>query len=304
MNTFRKLPSASPLVAAAVVSVLLAACASAPSQPAGAAEVRARLTQLQSNPDLASRATPVMKEAEAAVRAAEAPEKDKALAAHRVFMADRKVATARAGAEAQFAEDQRKTLSEQRERSRLEARTREADNANAAAAAARADSAQQRIAADDARGAASAAEDATRNAEQQSAKLQLQLDAMNARPTDRGLVLTLGDVLFTSGRADLKSEASGNLNRLVTFLNEYPMRTVVIEGFTDSIGSEDANQGLSQRRADSVKSYLVGQGIESLRLTAQGKGEGSPVADNGSESGRRQNRRVDVIISNTPLALR
>lgn len=291
-------------ISIAVASILLTACASAPVQPAGSAAVRARLTQLQSNPELASRATPAIKEAEAAVSAAEMPEKDEVLASHRVVMADRKVAIAEAGAEARFAEDERKTLSEQRERSRLESRTREADAAHAVAVAAKADSAEQKTAADDARAAATAAQEATRNAEQQAAALQRQLDEMNAKPTDRGLVLTLGDVLFNTGRADLKTAASGNLNKLVAFLNEYPTRSVMIEGFTDDVGSEDSNQGLSQRRADSVKSYLTGQGVSSARLTSIGKGESSPVAGNDSETGRQLNRRVEVIINNPAAAVR
>jgi len=290
MNTARMIARSTPLIAAAVASILLSACASAPVQPAGAAEARAHLTQLQSNPDLASRATPAIKEAELAVSAAEVPEKDTALAAHRVFMAETKVATAKAGAETQFAEDQRKILSEQRERSRLEARTREADSANAAVSAAKVDSDQQK--------------EATRSAQQETESLRLQLEAMNAKMTDRGVVLTLGDVLFSSGQADLKSAASGNLNKLVAFLNEYPGRTVAIEGFTDSVGSDDFNQGLSQRRADSVKTYMVGQGIGSTRLSALGKGETSPVADNESAAGRQQNRRVEVIISNPASASR
>lgn len=284
MNATIRSNAASAPIAVAVSLILLSACASAPSAPTGAAEVRARLAQLQADPDLASRATPAIDDAETAVAAAEVPEPDKRLAAHRVFMADRKVATARAGAEMKLAEDQRRDLIGQRERSRLEARTREADLANAAADAARADSARQRSAADDARDELSA--------------------ALNARPTDRGLVLTLGDVLFASGMADLKPAASGNLDKLVEFLNAYPSRTVVVEGYTDSVGSEDANQGLSQRRAESVRAYLLGQGVRPVRVTAFGKGEGSPVADNDSASGRQQNRRVDVIISDAPPAAR
>jgi len=297
----RRLVNASS-ISIAVASILLTACASVPASPAGSAAVRARLTQLQSNPDLASRATPAIKEAEAAVLAAEAPERDRVLAAHRVVMADRMVGIAEAGAETRFAEDERKTLSEQRERSRLESRTREADAAHASALAAKADSAQQKSAADDARTAASAAQEATRNAEQQAAALQHQLDEMNAIATDRGLVLTLGDVLFASGRADLKTAASSNLNKLIAFLNQYPTRTVVIEGFTDNVGSEDSNQGLSQRRADSVKAYLMGQGVSAARLTSFGKGESNPVAGNDSEGDRQQNRRVEVIIINPAAA--
>jgi outer membrane protein OmpA-like peptidoglycan-associated protein len=108
-------------------------------------------------------------------------------------------------------------------------------------------------------------------------------------------------VLFTSGRADLKVGAASNLNRLVTFLNQNPDRKVEIEGHTDNVGGDDYNQGLSQRRAESVKSYLTQQGIDSERIAASGKGEHQPVADNESEGGRQQNRRVEVIIENPPV---
>jgi outer membrane protein OmpA-like peptidoglycan-associated protein len=264
------------LIAAAVASVLLAACAAAPLKPDGAAEVRNKLTQLQSDPNLASRAPQAIKEADAAVRAAEQPQADKELGAYRVYMADREVEIARAEAETNLAEDQRAALRAQRESARLDARTREADAAHLAAA----------------------------SSEQQAAELQRQIDALQAKPTDRGLVLTLGDVLFETGRANLKAGATSNLNKLVAFLNEHPDRTVAIEGYTDSVGSEDYNQGLSERRADSVKSYLAGQGISSIRLSASGKGESDPVAGNDSAAGRQQNRRVEVIISNPPAASR
>jgi outer membrane protein OmpA-like peptidoglycan-associated protein len=255
------------LIATTVASVLLAACAAAPVKPDGAAEVRNKLTQLQSDPNLASRAPQAMKEADTAVQAAEQPQADKDLGAHRVYMADRKVEIARAEAETSFTEDQRAALSAQRESARLDARTREADTAH-----------------------------------QQAAELQRQIDALQAKPTDRGLIVTLGDVLFDTGRANLKPGATSNLNRLVAFLNAYPDRTVRIEGYTDSVGSEDYNQGLSERRADSVKSYLAGQGIGSIRLSASGMGESDPVASNDSAAGRQQNRRVEVIISNPPVS--
>jgi len=104
-------------------------------------------------------------------------------------------------------------------------------------------------------------------------------------------------VLFATGRADLKPEATGNLAALVTFLNSNPTRTVMIEGHTDDVGSNDANLSLSQLRADSVRAYLVGKGIDSARLSTSGKGEAAPVADNASAMGRQENRRVEVIIS-------
>jgi outer membrane protein OmpA-like peptidoglycan-associated protein len=127
--------------------------------------------------------------------------------------------------------------------------------------------------------------------------LQTQINMLQAKVTDRGIVLTLGDVLFETGKSDLKSTAA--LDRLVAFLNKYPDRSVAIEGYTDSVGSEEYNQALSERRANSVRNYLTGQGIAGARLTATGRGESSPVADNSSATGRQQNRRVEVIISNT-----
>ena len=255
------------LIATMVASVLLAACAAAPVKSDGAAEVRNKLTQLQSDPNLASRAPQAMKEADTAVQAAEQLQADKDLGAHRVYMADRKVEIARAEAETSFTEEQRAALSAQRESARLDARTREANTAH-----------------------------------QQAAELQRQIDALQAKPTDRGLIVTLGDVLFDTGRANLKPGAASNLNRLVAFLNQYPDRTVRIEGYTDSVGGEDYNQGLSERRADSVKSYLAGEGIGAIRLSASGKGESDPVASNDSAAGRQQNRRVEVIISNPPVS--
>jgi outer membrane protein OmpA-like peptidoglycan-associated protein len=285
------------LIAMAVATALLTACATAPMKPEGAAAVRNKLVQLQSNPQLADRASIAMKDAEMAVRAAEKPQTDEALARHLVFIADRKVDTAKALAETALAEDQRTALNQQREKARLDSRSREVDVAKNQAAVARADSDQSRADADAARAAAT-------SSQQQSAELQRQIDEMHAKVTDRGVVLTLGDVLFTSGQADLKTAATGNLNKLVTFLNTYPNRTVVVEGYTDSVGSDDYNQGLSERRADGVKSYLVRRGVGSERLTALGKGKADPVAGNDSADGRQQNRRVEVVISNPAAAAR
>jgi len=285
------------LIATVVASVLLAACAAAPVKPDGAAEARNKLTQLQSDPNLASRAPLAMKDADTAVRLAEQPQADKDLAAYRVYLADRKVEIARAQAETSLAEDQRAALSAQRESARLDARTRQADVATREADAAR-------LAAASSAQAAVSSEQAAENSRQQAAELQRQIDVLQAKPTDRGLVLTLGDVLFENGRADLKPGATGNLNKLVAFLNEYPDRNVAIEGFTDSVGSEDYNQGLSERRADSVKSYLTRQGVGAMRLSASGRGKSDPVASNDSAAGRQQNRRVEVIISNPPAASR
>jgi outer membrane protein OmpA-like peptidoglycan-associated protein len=306
------------MIAAAVAAVLLTACASAPVEPDGAANLRARLSQLQSDPQLGSRAPLAMEQANVAVTAAEKPEPDKALSAHRLFMADRKISIARAEAESSLAVDQRKGLVEQREAMRLQARTQEADAANRRANMAQADAADQQHAADAANNRAAlaqanasdqeqqadAARSATADAQRQADELQKQIDGLQARVTDRGLVLTLGDVLFASGAASLNSGGDAHLGRLAVFLNKYMDRTALIVGYTDSIGGEDYNLGLSQRRANSVKSYLVDQGIDSSRLSASGKGKDSPVADNSSATGRQQNRRVEVIIENSRVSAR
>ncbi len=290
------------LIVVAAAAALLAGCAAAPVKPEGAAQARSKLTQLQADPDLASRAPIAIEEADRAVRIAETPQPDVALTMHRIYMAERKVDIARALAETRFAEDQRGALSQQRDNARLDARTREADAAKKQAAMAMAENARQKAVMDQARDAADAARLAAASSEAKSAQMQREIAALQAKVTDRGLVLTLGDVLFASGKAALQSGASGNLNKLVAFLNKYPERSVAIEGYTDSVGSEEYNQALSQRRAEAVRSYLVGQGIGPQRLIASGMGESSPIAPNDSAAGRQQNRRVEMIIENPMTA--
>jgi outer membrane protein OmpA-like peptidoglycan-associated protein len=305
------LSSRHTLIAAAVAAVLLTGCATAPVEPDGAAALRSRLTALQSDPQLGSRAPLAMEQANVAVTAAEKPEPDKVVSDHRLFMADRKIAIARAEAESSLAVDQRKGLSEQREAMRLQARTQEADSANRRANMAQANAADQQQIADAANSRAAMAQaNASDQAQQADAAraaaedLQRQIDGLQARVTDRGLVLTLGDVLFSSGNANLNSGGDSHLGRLAVFLNKYMDRTALIVGYTDNIGGEDYNLGLSQRRADAVKFYLVNQGVDSGRLSASGMGKGSPVADNSSATGRQQNRRVEVIIQNSRVSAR
>ena len=285
------------LIAVAVAATLFAGCASVPKHPAGSEQVRAKLTALQSEPTLANRAQVAIKDAEGAVVLAEMTEKDLVLAAHRVYIADRKVDTARALAETSFSEQERTALNEQAEKARLDSRTREADVAKTDALVARAESAEQKVAANSARSDADAAQVAANASQLQAAELQRQIEVLQARPTDRGLVLTLGDTLFATGKSEIKSGATANLDRLTAFMNEYPKRTAAIEGYTDSMGSDEMNQSLSERRADAVKRYLIDQGVGSARLTSTGRGESSPVADNESAAGRQQNRRVEVVIS-------
>jgi outer membrane protein OmpA-like peptidoglycan-associated protein len=268
----------------AAVAVLAGACMSAPVKPDGADAARAKLTQLQANQELAGRAPVAIKEAEVAVALAEVPREDREMATHLVVLADRKVDIAAAQAQSRLLEDQRKTLTEQRERARLDSRTKEADIA-------RIDANSARVDADIAREQANAAT-------LQADDLKRQIAELNAKETERGLVVTLGDVLFETGRSDLKGGAVGSAAKLAAFLTQYPDRTVVIEGHTDDVGSAESNQGLSQRRANAVKAYLVAQGVSAARLQASGMGESAPVSGNDSSTGRQQNRRVEVIIAN------
>jgi outer membrane protein OmpA-like peptidoglycan-associated protein len=321
-----------PFLLAALGAAVLASCADAPTRPAGADELRARLSRLQADPDLGKRAPLAMHDADTAVAAAEQPQSDPVVGAHLVFMADRRIAIAQAMAENQLTVDQRKQLAERRAEMRLAERTAEADSANRRTAIAQAETGNQRRQADIARmdasdartdanvarndadsarmqadvaqGEASAARDATADANAKADDMRRQLEELEARPTDRGLVVTLGDVLFAFGTADINTGGNDHLNKLATFLTNHPDRTAIIEGYTDNVGSADYNLGLSQRRAEAVKNFLVAQGIATTRLSASGKGKDSPVGDNSSATGRQQNRRVEVVINNEVVSLR
>lgn len=125
------------------------------------------------------------------------------------------------------------------------------------------------------------------------------LQALNAKPSERGQVVTFGDVLFDTGKAELKYGSQRNLQQLATFLSDNPERKVRIEGFTDSTGGELLNLKLSEHRAESVARALERLGIGRERLITKGYGPEFPVSDNGSIQGRQLNRRVEVIISNS-----
>ena len=133
-------------------------------------------------------------------------------------------------------------------------------------------------------------------ATEEAARLQAEVDQLKATPTPRGLVLTLGDVLFDTGRAELNPGAARKLDQLAQFLNEHKDRRVQIDGFTDSVGTDAYNEQLSQRRADSVKSALLLRGVDASRIGTEGYGKAYPVANNNDSGGRQLNRRVEVVI--------
>ncbi len=133
-------------------------------------------------------------------------------------------------------------------------------------------------------------------ATEESARLQAEVDQLKATPSPRGLVLTLGDVLFDTGRAQLNPGSTRKLDQLAQFLADHPVRRVQIDGFTDSMGSESYNLDLSQRRADAVRLALITRGVDPARIGSQGYGVEFPVAGNTESGGRQLNRRVEVVI--------
>ena len=276
----KNIPPSSAAGLAALAVATLAACASAPTTNAALADARASYQRAASDPQIARsgelelrNAQQALQRGESALRAGEDPSN----VDHYAYLAKRRVEVAREASQITEAEKAVKEASDRRNAMVIETRTQEAQ--------------AQRMQADAARSLAAGAQQRARSLEQQ-------LRDLKAKQTDRGMVLTLGDVLFDTGRAELKSGAYRTIDQLATFLRENPERTVQIEGYTDSTGSDQLNQGLSERRANSVKSALMDRGIAITRIAAQGFGKDNPVASNGTAAGRQQNRRVEVVISN------
>lgn len=136
-----------------------------------------------------------------------------------------------------------------------------------------------------------------RDSQDRADSLEEELAGLRLEKTERGLVLTLGDVLFDTGQATLKGGAYGTIDRLAKALREKSDRNVIIEGHTDNVGSDTMNQALSERRAQSVQTALLQRGVATAQVTATGKGESFPVASNDDAAGRQQNRRVELIFA-------
>lgn len=137
-----------------------------------------------------------------------------------------------------------------------------------------------------------------RDAKIEALKLASQLEALKAEQTERGIIMTLENILFAFNSAELQPGGEMTVTRIADYLNNYPNRFVLIEGFTDSVGSNEYNQKLSRQRAESVQRSLVRHGVSPRRISVAGLGEAYPVAPNTTEAGRQQNRRVEIIIAN------
>jgi outer membrane protein OmpA-like peptidoglycan-associated protein len=311
------------LALAPVAAVFLVACASVPVTNPKLDEARALYSQAAADADAARSAPLELRSAQLALARAEAAFKageDSAIVDHHAYLARQRSATALQAGEIARAEQAVSASAGERDRILMEARTREADQARMQAEKDRAESERARMQAEkdraeserarmQAQTASAEAEQSRRAAEAQlaaaqaaqadAAKLQKQLAEMEAKQTDRGLVLTLGDVLFDSGRAELKAGATRTVDRLAAYMRDHPERSLQVEGYTDSVGSDALNLTLSQRRADAVQAALVSRGVEGSRITTNGMGKASPVASNDTAEGRQRNRRVEIVISGT-----
>ena len=230
---------------------------------------------------------------------------------HYAYVAKQQVAIAQETARQKAAELAVVNAGAERDRVRLEARTREADSATRSAESAQrqseaalrsAEAAQwqalaERQAANEAQLGAQAARQQAQDAEARTRMLEAQLADMEAKKTARGMVITLGDVLFDTNQAQLKSGGIRNLQKLAEFVRQYPQRKMMIEGFTDSTGSDVRNQELSEQRANSVRSALLDMGVSNERIMTRGYGPAYPVASNDNAAGRQLNRRVEIIVS-------
>jgi outer membrane protein OmpA-like peptidoglycan-associated protein len=265
-------------------ALLLAACAT-PLPPESLVKAEEAYGAASSDPEVSKNA-PVMlyeakKDLDRAQQTWNADDEDPRVD-HYAYVAHKRVEIAREVAATRVADAQAEMLTRERDQAVIEARSRQVDLA--------------RIASEQAKKREEEARLREEQAQARAADLEKQLAELQAKKTDRGMVITLGDVLFDFNRAELRSGAQQNLYRLVTFLRENAEREVLIEGHTDSVGSETYNQSLSERRAESVRGFLTQNGVDAGRTAVRGFGETRPVSSNETDAGRQQNRRVEVVI--------
>jgi outer membrane protein OmpA-like peptidoglycan-associated protein len=280
MNALSKTRMPSILTATAV-SLVLAACATAPPRDAQLESARQAVSVAHADPLVIGDARSELASADTALAAADAlslagkPRED---VDHQAYLADRYALAAQEHGKLLSSEAAIAQLDNRRNAVLLHAREGDIRRANAATEVKTQEASDARERAD---------------------RLNAQLAELQATHTDRGTVVTLGDVLFETGRSDLQEGSQRSIGRLTGFLTEHPQRNVRVEGFTDSVGSDGYNRTLSEDRAASVASALTRGGVNSSRIQTEGYGKSYAVASNDTAAGRQQNRRVEVIISDT-----
>lgn len=294
MNTKLQIGVLSAAVAA------LCACSGLPDRVESLEQARGEVRRLEQDPLASQVASSELAAAREALQEADNAYEDKEdleLIEHLAYVAQRHADVS----EQRIAEAHaRQTIEQgelQRNRVLLQAREREAARLaeQSRVAEARSQDAEQRnlaLAAE-----AEALERRAAEAADRASQLESELKDLQAQQTERGLVLTLGDVLFDTAQATLKPGAASTMDRLAQFMRDYGERQVRIEGHTDSRGEDAYNVALSQRRAAAVRDALLERNIEAQRIRIVGLGEGYPVASNDTQAGMQQNRRVEIVIS-------
>lgn len=271
----------------------LTACQTAPKDGGLLPDARNAVARAEQDPDVARYAATELDRARKLLVNAEGSAKDKGAtsvsASHYAYLATQMARIAEQRANEQVAMARIKSGETERQQILLSARESEVDRARAAAAQARseAQNAQAQLAQQQA----------------ESQRLAAQMEDLQASQTSRGIVLTLGDVLFDTGQADLKPGAVRPIEQIAQFLNQHPERSVQVEGFTDSQGGNDYNLELSQKRADAVAMAIIQRGVAADRVRAMGYGEEFPKASNNSAGSRQLNRRVEIVVSNGDQAI-
>ena len=261
---------------------------------------RVDYSKAQANPQVVTLAPLQLKDAGEALdraNAAQTSREDDEVVESLAYVAKQKIALTQEIAQRKSAELAVSNATAERSKQQLQARTNEADQAHQQVAIAELSLEQKTAEANLARQQAADAQAGAAQDQASMAAMQAQMDEMNAKKTPRGMVITLGDVLFDTNQAQLKSGGARNVQKLAEFLKRYPQRTVLIEGFTDSRGSESSNQVLSEQRAQAVSMALTGMDVGRDRVSTKGYGEAYAVASNDTASGRQLNRRVEIMLS-------
>lgn len=300
MSTSKTFVGGRGIATAMALALLAAACGGLPERIEPLEAARAAVRDAEQDRLASEVAATELAAARTALEEADALFEDDAdieLIEHQAYLAQRYADIADQRIEQAHARERIEQGEAERNRVLLEARTREAETAQREAQVAqqRAQTAEQQAQVAQQQAQATAEQAATVAQENQA--LMESLNDLQARQTERGIVLTLSDVLFDTGQAELKPGAMSAIDRLAAFMREYPDRNVRIEGHTDSRGSEELNRDLSQRRAAAVETALLARGVGPERVESVGMGEAYPVASNDTAAGMQQNRRVEIVIS-------
>jgi outer membrane protein OmpA-like peptidoglycan-associated protein len=290
------------LVGAAVAAVLLAACATQPLRNDELDQAHSEVQTFAQDPDAERAAGEQLRAAQtdlANADAAEAKREPPAEVSHLAYLARKDAETGMARINELRAHELVARAETERNRILLEARTRDAERAQNQAALAQEQAQESQRQAQASQLAAQQASADASQARSQLEATQQQLMDLQAKQTERGMVLTLSGVLFDTNEATLKPGAADRLDRIATYLQANPHTHIIVEGYTDSTGTAAYNEQLSQRRAQAVADQLESRGISADRVRAIGRGQEAPVASNGTQAGRLQNRRVEVIFSDT-----